>query len=109
MKARTFVSPPCTESFPPARWTRRRFLRIAGSASIVAPFLFSCRAQGSGPRVISPNEKLNHACIGVGGMGWNDFQNFLSHPRVQVVALCDVDSNNLEKAARAVPGARVYA
>jgi predicted dehydrogenase len=28
---------------------------------------------------------------------------------VQVVALCDVDANNLDKAAKAVPGARVYA
>jgi predicted dehydrogenase len=59
-------------------------------------------------RAISPNGKLNHACIGVGGMGWNDLQNFLQHKRVQVVALCDVDSNTLEKAAKAAPGARTY-
>jgi len=41
-------------------------------------------------------------------MGWNDLQNFLQHPRMQVVALCDVDANNLDKAAKAVPGARRY-
>lgn len=51
---------------------------------------------------------LNHACIGVGGMGWNDLQNFLKHKQVQVVALCDVDGEHLDKAAKLVPGARVY-
>ena len=56
----------------------------------------------SGLRAASPNSKLNHACIGVGGMGWNDLNSFFSHPRLQVVALCDVDSNNLDKAAKLV-------
>ncbi len=38
-----------------------------------------------------------------------DLQNFLQHPQVQVVALCDVDANHLARAAQAVPGARLYA
>ncbi len=59
-------------------------------------------------RGASPGGKLNHACIGVGGMGWGDLQNFLQHPRVQVTALCDVDANNLQKAAELVPTARTY-
>lgn len=42
-------------------------------------------------------------------MGWVDLQNFLQHPQVQVVALCDVDANHLARAAQAVPGARLYA
>jgi len=42
-------------------------------------------------------------------MGWGDLQNFLQHPRVQVVALCDVDATNLDKASKAIPGARLYA
>ena len=42
-------------------------------------------------------------------MGWVDLQNFLQHKRLQIVALCDVDANNLDKAAKAVPGARLYA
>ena len=42
-------------------------------------------------------------------MGWVDLHNFLDHKRVQIVALCDVDSNNLDKAAKEVPGARLYA
>ena len=33
-------------------------------------------------------------------MGYNDLQNFRQHKRVQIVALCDVDSNTLDKAAK---------
>lgn len=78
-------------------------------ASAAAPVLFGCKSPHARPRAISANEKLNHACIGSGGMGWVDLQNLLQHKRVQVVALCDVDANHLDKAAKAVPGARVYA
>ena len=74
---------------------------------MAVPFALSGRNTQAKPA--SPNSKLNHACIGVGGMGWGDLQNFLQHKRVEVVALCDVDANHLEKAARAVPGARLYA
>jgi predicted dehydrogenase len=42
-------------------------------------------------------------------MGWADLQNFRKHGKVKIVALCDVDANNLAKAAQAVPGARLYA
>ncbi|HWH71492.1 MAG TPA: Gfo/Idh/MocA family oxidoreductase [Candidatus Sulfotelmatobacter sp.] len=91
-----------------ASWSRRQFLRTATVAGLAAPFLMSCRSPQPKARVIAPNEKLHHACIGVGGMGWVDLQNFLQHPRVQVVALCDVDANTLDKAAKAVPGARLY-
>jgi predicted dehydrogenase len=45
----------------------------------------------------------------VGGMGWGDLQNFLQHPKVEIIALCDVDAANLEKAAKAAPRARLYA
>lgn len=41
-------------------------------------------------------------------MGWHDLQNFMQHPRTQVTAICDVDSNALKKASEAVPGARTY-
>ena len=90
-------------------WSRRRFLKTALVGAAAAPFFVSCSTPQAGPRVVAPGGKLNHACIGVGGMGWADLQNFLQHPRVQVAALCDVDTNNLDKASKAVPGARLYA
>jgi predicted dehydrogenase len=42
-------------------------------------------------------------------MGEVDMHNFLDHKRLQVVALCDVDANTLDKATKIVPGARLYA
>jgi len=80
--------------------SRRKFLQTAATAAIAAPLLLeSC----------APKTKLRHACIGVGGMmGLNDLQNFVSHPDVQVVAICDVDENFLKKALELVPNAKIY-
>ncbi|MBI5770441.1 MAG: Gfo/Idh/MocA family oxidoreductase [Verrucomicrobia bacterium] len=89
------------------RLTRRHFLQTAAAAGAWS-LMPGCATTARRPRRIAPNEKLQHACIGVGGMGANDLKNFLSHPRCQIVALCDVDRGNLEKAAALVPGARRY-
>ena len=87
----------------PSQDSRRDFLVKAATAAISAPMLFSTSAQAFGPA-----SKLRHACIGVGGMGWGDLQQFKKHPNVEIVALCDVDENNLKRAAEFVPGARTY-
>ena len=63
----------------------------------------------AGARTVSPNGKLQHACIGFGMIGWSDLQNFLDHKRVQIVALCDVDAGTLARAAQLAPDARLYA
>ncbi len=85
---------------------RRQFL--AASAGAGAFNLISGCATAR-PRTISPNDKLHHACIGVGGMmGGTDLSNFHSHARTQIVAICDVDKNNLAKASALVPDARQY-
>ncbi|RZM26432.1 MAG: Gfo/Idh/MocA family oxidoreductase [Pedobacter sp.] len=55
-----------------------------------------------------PAKKLRHACIGVGGMGAYDLNNFKGHPDVEIVALCDVDSDALKRAAEGLPGVRIY-
>ena len=83
--------------------SRRHFLVSAATAAIVGPLILRPSAKAA-----SPIGKLNHACIGVGGMGWGDLQNFKSHPNLQIVAICDVDENNLKKASEAIPGARTY-
>lgn len=87
--------------------SRREFLRSTALAAAAAPFLTSCASPK--PRVIAANDKLRHACIGIGGMGTNDLHNFLAHQRVEIVALCDVDADNLNAAAKFAPGARLYA
>lgn len=49
------------------------------------------------------------ACVGIGGIGKRDLQNFREHADVEVVALCDVDSGILGAGAKDLPGARQYA
>ncbi len=89
-------------------FTRKTFLSVAGA--FAGSSLFG--AQGGVPerrRSFGPNEKLRHACIGVGGMmGGHDFGQFKSHARTEIVAICDVDENNLARAGAQVPNARRY-
>src|SRR5581483_1416263 len=54
----------------------------------------------------SVNEKMNIACIGVGTRGPQILPGVA--PTENVVALCDVDANNLEKAARTYSKATNY-
>ena len=56
----------------------------------------------------SPNGKIHHAAIGVGGKGWSDVMAFASHPQVVIAALCDVDAAHLRRAAQEFPQARCY-
>jgi len=80
--------------------SRRRFIQTTATAAIVAPFILnSC---------VPENTNLRHACIGVGGMGHGDLKHFISHPKVTIVAICDVDSDLLKKALELVPNARTY-
>ena len=96
-----------TQAPPEQVWSRRRFLLAAVTTGAGVPFLLSCRTP-TPVKVTSLNSRLQHACIGVGGMGWGDLQNFIQHPKVEITALCDVDANNLDRAAQAAPRARLY-
>jgi len=53
-------------------------------------------------------KKLRTAHIGIGGMGGEDLRDISSHAMVAVVALCDVDANNLKAAAALHPNAKTY-
>jgi predicted dehydrogenase len=83
--------------------SRRKFLQKAATAAIAAPIILRCSSKGT-----SRDSILNHACIGVGGMGWSDLQKFKEHPNVQITAICDVDAEFLKKASEALPDARTY-
>ena len=87
-------------------FNRRDFFKGAGALAGLS--LAGCSTVPARRTVFGPDDKLRHACIGVGGMGFNDLRNLLSHPRVEIVALCDVDANNLAKAAQLAPKARTY-
>ncbi|MFC2107420.1 Gfo/Idh/MocA family protein [Bacteroidota bacterium] len=55
------------------------------------------------------NKKLRTAHIGVGGMGGADLKSISSHASVEVIGLCDVDSNALAAAKKLHPDAKIYA
>ncbi len=81
------------------RIARRRFLKHAAVASagiIGCPTIL---------RSASPNAMLQVACIGVGGMGGHTMNAVASHPNVKITAICDVDSNFLDQAAKKYPDA----
>lgn len=60
-------------------------------------------------RAVSPNGKLRHACIGsMGMMGPADRSQIAGHPKTEIAALCDVDTNFLNAAGGQHPSARKY-
>jgi predicted dehydrogenase len=75
---------------------RRDFLRHSAIAAGVFGFPAVLRSA-------SPNSMLQVACIGVGGMGGATMKAVAAHPKVKVVALCDVDDKSLNQAAKAFP------
>lgn len=77
---------------------RRQFLKstsfLAGAAAIGAPYFL--RAQGA-------NERINIACIGVGGKGSSDTDSAFALGG-NIVALCDIDSNTLNGKDKSLKG-----
>lgn len=57
---------------------------------------------------LSKNGRLRTAHIGVSNMGGNDLASISSHELVDVVALCDVDSNALSAAKKLHPNAATF-
>ncbi|MDP1812214.1 MAG: Gfo/Idh/MocA family oxidoreductase [Sediminibacterium sp.] len=46
---------------------------------------------------IAPSDQLNIAAIGINGMGWSDLTAAMKVPGVNLVGLCDVDANVLNR------------
>ena len=80
--------------------SRRQFMGAAVAAFTFVPKHVLGRAGQS-----SANNKLNIACIGVGGQGANDVQSVSTE---NIVALCDVDWDRAAKTLDAFPQAKKY-
>lgn len=81
--------------------SRRSFVNdmtAAGLGMTVIPTLLHSQRR-------SPNDGLNVACIGVGGMGRTDVRGMESE---NIYALCDVDAKAAEDAFRSYPDAKRY-
>ncbi len=81
--------------------SRRDFLRSAAFSGIAIWVGKDARAN---PR--SPIEQVNFACIGVGGKGDSDTAD--AARLGNVVAICDVDENTLNRAAAKYPNAKKF-
>jgi predicted dehydrogenase len=69
--------------------SRRSLLKGA----IAAPLIIPAAALGK-EGLPAPSNRVNVACIGLGGRGTVNLQTFLGRPDVQIVALCDVDAGS---------------
>ena len=82
--------------------SRRDFIKrtsfAAGTAAISFPFVGN---------VLGANERINVACIGVGGKGDSDSSD-AAECGGNLVAICDVDQKRLDKKAEKFPNARKY-
>lgn len=86
-------------------YNRRDFLRTtaAVTAATAAGGVWSeLAAQES----VSPNEKLNIACVGTANRAAADIDGVKGEA---ITVLCDVDKNYLDRALAQFPGARTYA
>ena len=82
---------------------KRDFLKT--TAALVSATLLPSSLLAS---FVKDKKRLRTAHIGVGGMGAEDLESIASHKSVDVVALCDVDSNALLKASEIYPKAKIY-
>ncbi len=79
--------------------SRRKFLQnsafLAGGSLLTASVKNPAFAYFKNK--VAPSDQLNIAAIGINGMGWSDLTAALKVPGVNLVGLCDVDKNVLDK------------
>ena len=83
--------------------TRRNFLRnsaIAAAGLTIAPTL-SGTTKG-----IQTSDRINVGLIGCNGQGFSDLSEFLRHPEIECLALCDIDDSVLNRRASNVEKVR---
>jgi predicted dehydrogenase len=82
---------------------RRTFVKKLSSVAALSAFptIVPGSALGLNHKV-APSNRIVMGCIGVGGQGTFNMKAFMSEPDVQVVSICDVDAEHLEKARIAV-------
>lgn len=82
--------------------SRRSFLKTLGAATLAAPFVTSDLLAAQPSRVI------RHASFGAAGMAFADLNQISNCPRVEIVALCDVDLDRAVEARKKFPKAKFY-
>lgn len=83
------------------KFSRRDFLKTNLGALIAAPVIIPASALGKNGTV-APSNRINLGFVGMGWRGVDNLKHFINKPGVQIVGVCDVDKNNLEKALNVV-------
>ncbi len=80
---------------------RRSFLKnsaVASAGALILPQIIPSTALGMGGK-LAPSNRLVMGAIGTGSQGKSNMRDFLKlNKEVQFVALCDVDTNNMQQA-----------
>jgi predicted dehydrogenase len=84
--------------------TRRTF--IATSSAVAAGYWVAPGRADDAKPATSANEEIRFACIGIGGKGQSDSAD--AGRSGKVVAVADVDSNQLRRAEKSFAGAKTY-
>jgi predicted dehydrogenase len=84
---------------------RRAFFKQTAAAG-AGSYLIGGASASALPLLQSPNEKVRFACIGVGGKGDSDTN--AAGRNGEIVALCDIDSDVLDKMGKKYPKAKKY-
>ena len=101
----------------PNRSNRREFLKTAAAAAGAGYFVATRggvafgdpqQAQEEAAKTVAASEKLNVACVGVSGRGADNLNGVAANKSVNIVAVCDVDENNVNGAAMKFPKAQKY-
>ena len=90
---------------------KREFIKQVAVLTTGVTLLPSCDISSTTEKSMPVRKLLDRvrtAHIGVGGMGLEDLNSVSSHPKVDIAALCDVDSNALEAAQKLFPKAKIY-
>ena len=85
------------------RITRRRFVQTSAAATAGYWVAGGVQAQESK----DANEKVQFACVGIGGKGSSDSGDAGKHGNV--VGICDVDTKRLDGAKNRFKGAEAFA
>jgi predicted dehydrogenase len=85
-------------------FNRREFIRRTGAATFAAaafPAIIPSSALGK-DGAVAPSNRVTLGVIGCGPQGRGDMRNFLNQPDCQVLAVCDVKTDQLKLAKEAV-------
>ena len=102
-----------------SKFSRRNFLKTASALTAASALpgvwlsstgLSSCSSGPRKPKFVSPNDKVNLACVGIGNRGGEIIREFNKTGLCNIVALCDVDMGapQTQENMKLFPNAKQY-